>query len=193
MENPPADDHFNVKLQIAFPKSSEDHRLQLVQINGAVFAILHSPLESNGPINLNCQDWSLVLLSPIRSKTHVEITAINIICLNEVKSEEGDVTIQASNRLVQLTPGIKHSESSIAVGENGQFLLDDDPGAFLKYFKLFNKIVSGARDENPDSLKETHQNFILGLCALAEMIEGKTIDLDLHKILAFWEIPDLTA
>ena len=59
----------DLKLQISFPKSDQDHRLQLVNINESIFAILHSPLESNGPINLYCEDWSLVLLAPIKSKT----------------------------------------------------------------------------------------------------------------------------
>ena len=177
----------HVKLQINFPKSNEDHRLQLIEINGAIFAILHSPLESNGPIHLNCKDWSLVLLAPIRSKAEVIISAINIICLNEIQSEEGIIEIQAVNQLVRLTPCIKTSEK-VDIKSANEFQLEDDPGTFLKYFQLFNHIVSGARDPNPTHLK-AQQQVILTLCALAEKIEGKTNSLNIQKVLDIWDIP----
>lgn len=188
MQNPNDPSHINAKLQINFPKSSEDHRLQLVAINGAIFAILHSALESNGPINLHCEDWSLVLLAPIKSKQDIVVSGINVICLNEVKSEEGTVDIQASNRLVKLTPCIKPSEKVHAIGQRGEFQLDDDPGAFLNYFQLFNKIVSGAK--KPDAFAETQQNFILGLCALAKKINGQSENLNIHRVLSIWDIPN---
>lgn len=189
MQNSNDQGHVNANLQINFPKSNEDHRLQLVEINGAIFAFLHSSLVSNGPINLHCKDWSLVLLAPIKSKADIVISAINIICLNEVKSEEGAVNIQASNRLVKLTPCIKPSEKVFAMGLRGEFQLDDDPGAFLNYFQLFNKIVRGAQDISPDSFSETQHNFILSLSALAAKIEGKTENLNIHRVLAIWDIP----
>lgn len=181
--------HLNIKLQINFPQSSEDHRLQLVEINGTIFAILHSPLESNGPINLNCKDWSLILLAPIRSKTDIIISAINIICFNEIKSEEGTVDIRASNQLVKLTPCIKTSEKVYVEGKQGEFQLDDDPGAFLKYFQLFNKIVSGAHDKD-STFSEVQHNVILTLCSLAEKIKGKSKNLNIQKVLEIWNIPD---
>lgn len=179
----------SIKLQISFPKSNEDHRLQLIEINGAIFAILHSLLESNGPIHLNCKEWSLVLLAPIRSKSNIVISAINIICLNEVKSEEGTIEIEASNQLVKLTPCIKPSEKAHAKGKKGEFELQDDPGTYLKYFKLFNTIVSGVRNQD-SALSEAQQNVILTLCALAEKIEGKTKNLTISTVLDIWDIPD---
>ncbi|MBA3603765.1 MAG: hypothetical protein H0W50_09035 [Parachlamydiaceae bacterium] len=175
----------NTKLQVSFPKSSQDHRLQLVGINGSIFAILHSPLESNGPINLNCEDWSLVLLAPIKSKSDVEITAINVICLNEVKSEEGTVNIKASNRLVNLAPSIMQTDN---VHLTDEFQLADDPATFMYHFQLFNKIVSGAKVESPDAFSITQQNFIMSLCSLANKIEGKTTTLNIRKVLEIWNI-----
>ncbi len=178
----------NTKLQVSFPKSSQDHRLQLVGINGSIFALLHSSLESNGPINLNCEDWSLVLLAPIKSKLDVEITAINVICLNEVKSEEGTVSIKASNRLVNLAPSIMPTDNVHLTGVLDEFQLADYPATFMYHFQLFNKIVSGAHVESPDAISITQQNFIMSLCALANKIEGLTTTLNIRKVLEIWNI-----
>lgn len=179
---------FDVKLQVTFPKSSEDHRLQLVRINGSIFAILHSPLESNGPINLHCEDWSLVLLAPIKSKTNIEISAINVICLNEIESKEGIVHIQASNRLVKLTPytipekvfeTAKHAVSQL-----------NDPAALLSCFQLFNKVINGAHGEGMSSFVEAQQTFITALCVLADKIDGKKGPLSIQPVLKIWGIQD---
>ncbi len=185
-------DKFNVKLQINFPKSSEDHRLQLVDINGSIFAILHSPLESNGPINLYCEDWSLILLAPIKSKRNITISAINIICLNEIESQEGIVNLQASNRLVKLTPSIKPVEKVYETAKHTVFQLND-PSALLNSFQLFNKVIKNVRDGNPNSFVEAQQNFITVLCALAEKIDqGKTAQLSIQPVLKIWGILDKT-
>lgn len=179
----------NFKLQITFPKSTEDHRLQLVEINGSIFAIIHSPLESNGPIRLNCEDWSLVLLAPIKSKTNILISAINIICLNEIASEEGNVNIHASNRLVKFANMIKPSEKVCEMGENGEYQFDNDPGAFLHFYRLFDSIVSNVRDRNSNSLPDAQQKFILSLCSLADKMEEKSENLHLQKVLDIWKVP----
>jgi hypothetical protein len=184
-------DQFDVKLQVTFPKSSEDHRLQLVRINGSIFAILHSSLESNGPINLLCEDWSLVLLAPIKSKTNIVISAINVICLNEIESKEGIVNIQASNRLVKLTPSIKPFEKVYETAKRPVFQLDD-PAALLNCFQLFNKVVKGSREGSANSFFEAQQNFITVLCLLAEKIEGKTAQLNIQPVLKIWDIPGIT-
>jgi hypothetical protein len=181
--------HLDAKLQIAFPKSNEDHRMQLVEINGSIFAIVHCPLESLGPIRLYCEDWSLILLAPIKSKTNIVISAINVICLNEIASEEGNVNIHASNRLVKFAHLIKAPEKVCEMGERGEFQFDDDPGAFLHYYRLFDSIVSSVRNGNPDSLSEAQQKFIMSLCTLADKIEGKPENLNLHKVLSIWDVP----
>ena len=191
MENSDNNMQPDAKLQIAFLKSNEDHRLQLVEINGSIFAILHSPLESLGPINLSCQDWSLVLLAPIKSKTNILISAINIICLNEIASEDGNVNVHASNRLVKFAHLIKPPEKVCMMGERGEFQFDDDPGAFLHYYRLFESIVSSARNESLDSFSEAQQKFIISLCTLADKIKEKPENLNLHNVLAIWDIPNL--
>lgn len=181
----------DANLQITFPKSSEDHRLQLVEINGSIFAILHSPLESLGPIHLLCEDWSLVLLAPIKSQANILISGINVICLNEISSEEGFVNIHASNRLVKSAHLIKPSEKVCTMGEKGEFQFDDDDsGTFLNYYRLFNNIVSSLRN-GTISFSEVQQEFILCLCILADKIEGKSKNLNLHKVLNFWKILNL--
>jgi hypothetical protein len=182
---------FSSKLQIAFPKSSEDHRLQLVKINGSVFAIIHSPLESLGPIRLQCENWSIILLSPIKSKTNIVISAINLICLNEIISEEGNVNLHASNRLVKFANMIKPPEKFCAMGERGEFEFDDDPGAILFYYRLFDSIVNNLRIGGPNTFPEAQQKFIMSLCTLADKIERKPENLTLHKVLDIWDIPNL--
>lgn len=191
MENSNNNIHPNIKLQIAFPKSNEDHRLQLVEMNGSIFAIVHSLLESLGPIQLNCEDWSLILLAPIKSRTSISISAINIICLSEIESEEGAVNIHASNRLVEFAPLVKSKEKVSVVGVNGKFQFEADPGAFLHYHRLFDSVIRNARDEAPDSFLEAQQKFITGLCTLSNTLEGKTDTLTLPKILNIWNIPGL--
>ncbi len=178
----------NTQLQITFPKSTEDHRLQLVGINGSIFAILHSPLESNGPINLDCKDWSLIILAPIKSKVAIDISAINIISFHEVESEEGIVNISASNRLVKLTPST--SENVHETAKNGTFELGDDPTTFLSYFRLFNGIVSRAQEKSPESIVEAQQRFLSSLCALAEKMDNKE-SLNIHRVLQIWDIAPL--
>lgn len=189
MQNSNDKEQSDVNLQIIFPKSAEDHRLQLVEINGSVFAILHSSLESDGPINLDCKEWSLVLLAPIKSKMDIEISAVNIICLSEIKSEEGTVNIQASNRLVKLGPRSNFSEKLCESGQYGVFQLNDDPAAFFKYFRMFNKLVNNICTDSQDSYTEAEQRVIMSLCLLAEEIEGKKSNLNIHKVLGIWGIP----
>lgn len=190
MQNSKNNDQFEVKLQVAFPKSSEDHRLQLVIINGSVFAILHSPLESNGPINLYCEPWSLILLAPIKSKADVQISAINIICLSEINSEEGTVNIHASNRLVKLAPSSTPSEKMHETAKGGEFHLCDNQADSLICSQIFNNVISCAHAEDPDSFLEAQQKFIGGLCFLAEKMEGKTAPLNINSVLGIWDIPN---
>lgn len=181
----------DAKLAIAFPKSNEDHRFQLVEINGSIFAIVHSPLESLGPIRLYCEEWSLVLLAPIKSKTNILITGKNIICLSEIVSEEGTVNIHASNRLVKFADLIKPLEKLCEMGERGEFQFDDDPGVFLHYYRLFDGIVNLVRNGSLDSFPEAQQKFITSLCSLADKIEKGSENLDLKKVLSIWDIPYL--
>jgi hypothetical protein len=187
MQNSDSHEQFDIKLQVNFPTSSEDHRLQLVSINGSIFAILHSPLESDGPINLHCEDWSLVLLAPIRSKTNIVISAINVICLNEIESKEGIVSIHASNRLVKLTPSIKPVEKVYETAKHAVSQLDD-PATLLTSFQLFNKVIQSAREKSQSSFIEAQQNFIAVLCILAEKIGRRTAQLTIQPVLKIWDI-----
>lgn len=179
----------NIKLQIAFPNSNEDHRLQLVDINGSTFAILFAPLESNGPINLHCGGWSLILLAPIKSKSDIAISAINVICLNEIVSEEGSVNIQASNQLVKFAHSEKSSDKIIERGEGGEFQFSDDPTVFMYFYRLFESVIENARNKVLDSIPEAQKQFIVALCAMNDKIEGKPEKRDLKKVLHLWDIP----
>lgn len=179
----------DTKIEIAFPESNEDHRLQLVGINGSIFAIVHSPLESLGPIRLFCEDWSLILLAPIKSKTNIVVSAINVICLSEIASEEGNVSIHASNQLVKFEHLIKPLERVCEMGERGEFIFDDDPGALLHYYRLFHGIVGNIQNGSSNSFSEARQKFIMCLCTLADKISGKPDNLNLHKVLNIWGIP----
>lgn len=175
------------ELQIVFPKSSEDSRLQLVEINGSIFAIVHAPLESQGPIRLYCEDWSLILLSPIKSKTNIVVSAINVICLNTIESEEGNVNLHASNRLVKFGQLIKPAEKVCEMGECGEFDFANDPGTLLYYNRLFDSIVGSIRS-GPDFFSEAQQKFITSLATLASKIEEKSENLDLEKVFEIWSI-----
>ena len=179
------------KLLITFPKSSEDHRLQLVGINGAIFAIVHSPLESLGPIHLSCEEWSLVLLAPLKSKSNIQVSAINIICLSEIASDEGTVNIHASNRLVKFPGLFKSPEKVCEMAECGEFQFDDDPGAFLYYYRLFERIVSSVRSGSPDLISQAQQQVITGICTLADKIKASVENLDILKVMDIWNIPHL--
>lgn len=183
----------NIKLQIAFPKSDEDHRLQLVGINGSIFAILFAPLESQGPINLHCEEWSLIILAPIKSKSSIVISAINVICLNEIVSEEGCVSIQASNQLVKFAHEVNPSEKRIERGEQGEFQFADDPTLFMYFYRLFESVIDDVRNKVLDALPEAQKQFLVALCALSDKIEGKPEKRDLEKVLKLWGIPQLTS
>ncbi len=178
----------NVQLQISFPKSNEDRRLRLININGSIFALIYCPLDSLGPIRLNCEDWSLILLAPVKSKTNILISAINIICLSEIVSEEGNVNVHASNRLIKFASLNGVPEKLCEMGENGEYSLDDDPGAFLHYYQLFDSIADKISDATPDSFSEAQQKFITALCSLAGKIEGNSEELTLRKVLDIWNI-----
>lgn len=178
----------NAKLEIIFPKSDQDHRLQLISINGSIFAIVFSALESQGPINLNCEEWSLILLAPIKSKANVDVTAINIICLNEIVSEEGNVNVQASDQLVKFS---KPSERSVETGGRGEAYFDEDAGALMYYYSLFNNILTNVHANTPESFAEAQQQFISSLCTLANKIEGSPENLNLDKVFSIWNIPHL--
>ncbi len=183
--------NLDCKLSITFPKSNEDHRLQLVDINGSVFAIVHAPLESLGPIRLYCEEWSLVLLAPIKSKSNIIISATNIICLSEIASEEGNINIHASNHLVKFPNLFTSSEKVCQMGECGEFQLDNDPGAFLYFYRLFEGIVSSVRSKNAGLLAEVQQQVITALCTLADKIKAKKESLDIDKVLRIWKIASI--
>lgn len=185
-------ENLSTKVQISFPKSSEDHRLQLIAINGAVFAIIHSPLESQGPICLQCEEWSLILLAPIKSESNVLISGINVICLSEITSDQGSVNIHASHQLVKFANLIKGSGAVCEMGEKGEFQFDDDPGALLHYYRVFDDIVGQARQATPDCLSQAHEKFIGGLCTLADKIQEHPENLTLNKVFDVWKIPTIT-
>lgn len=188
MKNFHSNKHLDIKLQISFPKSDQDHRLQLININGSIFSILFFPLESQGPIQLYCEDWSLILLAPIKSKKNIVISAINVICLNEIQSEEGIINMHASNQLVKFT-GLIHPEEKLSeIIEGGEFEFGDDPGALLHYYQTFEGIVNHVRENTSKSLSEAQQKFLGSLCSLAEKMQGKTKNLNIHKVLEIWNI-----
>lgn len=191
MKNFNENEPLNTKLMIAFPKSSEDHRVQLVGINGSVFAIVHSPLESLGPIRLLCEGWSLILLAPLKSKSNILVSGINVICMSEIVSEEGNVSVHASNRLVKFADLFKPAEKVSEIGEQGEYQFGDNPGAFLYYYRLFEGIVTHVRNGDPNALSQAQEQFIGALCTLADKIEGKPENLDLNQVLAIWNIPHL--
>lgn len=189
MEDSKENGELGFKLLITFPESREDHRLQLVGINDAIFAVVHSPLESLGPIHLHCEDWSLVLLAPLKSKADIQISAINVICLSEIASEEGCVNVHASNRLVKFAPISQPSEKVTERGERGEFYFKDDPATLLYCYRLFNGIVGDVRNKSPEMITKAQQRFIAALCTLADKIEGNSENLNLQKVLDIWNIP----
>ena len=176
---------------IAFPKSSEDHRLQLVAINGAIFAIVHSPLESLGPIRLYCEEWSLILLAPLKSRSNIVVSAINVICLSEIVSENGNVNVHASNRLVKFPDLFKPIGKVSEMGERGEFEFANDPKILLHYYRLFEGVVDGVLSGSSELLSEAQQKFITVLCSLAGEIDGRSEKLDLIQTLSIWKIPRL--
>lgn len=175
------------QLQIAFPESNEDHRLQLIAINGAIFAIIFGSLESNGPIRLNCEEWSLILLTPVKSKKNILISATNILCLSEIASEEGMINVHASNYLVKFANLIQPSEKVCEMGEKGELQFPEDSAALLYYYQLFEKILTNIRMKTPESFSDASQQLIAGLCAIAQKTTEK--DLTLQNVLDFWKIP----
>ena len=175
------------KLLITFPKSSEDHRLQLVKINDAIFAIVYAPLESFGPINLHCEDWSLILLAPLKSKSNVLVSAINIIALSEITSAES-INLHATNQLVKFAKLDHPPEKTTEMGIGGEYLFGDDPGALLYFHQLFEGIVSSIHKESPDLHTKAPQEFIKALCVLADKIKGMPGNLDIQKVLDIWKI-----
>lgn len=176
----------NIKLQVAFPKSDQDHRLQLVAVNSSIFAIIHAPLQSDGDINLNCEDWNLILLSPINSKKKVQISAINLFCFSEIAAQE-EIEIAVSKRLVTFSSpqSPKKVHESIGV-EKSSF--GDDPACLLQQVKLLNGLLTCIHDSNPDALLEAQTRFITFLCTLAEKIEGNQQKLNIQNVLTFWNI-----
>ena len=185
------DVELNTKLSITFPTSNEDHRLQLIEINGAIFAIVHAPLESQGPIRLQCEDWSLILLSPIKSTSHIVISAINVICLSEISSQEGNINLHASNLLVKFAGLFTAADKVSEIAEKDECTFDDDPGALLYFYRLFEGVVKAARSEDRELLSQAQQQVITALCTLADRIQNKTANLDLQKVLDMWNIPQM--
>lgn len=179
--------HCDTTLQISFPKSNQDHRLQLVEINGTIFAIVHTTLESTGPINFLCETWNLVLLAPLKSKADISISGMNIVICSDIVSEEGLVNIHASCRLVKFTSPAKNVRET---AKQGQFQLDDAPTTLINCFQLFQAITLSCRS-SPELLAQAQQKFIASLCLLAEKMEGKKAPLTIHQVLKVWNIPCL--
>ena len=181
----------NTKLEIHFPKSNEDHRLQLVSVNGSIFAILFGSLESLGPFRLECEEWSLVILSPIKSQTNVLVFGINVICLSEIISVEGSVNVHAKNRLVKFGDMFKAKETVSEMGEKSESQFDDDAGGLLYYYKQFESIIESTRNPTPESIADAQQKMIASLYTLADKVKGKPGDLNVEDALKVWNIPGL--
>lgn len=175
-------------LKISFPESSEDNKLQLVDINGSIFAIFISPLESNGPIHLNCEDWNLILSTPIKSEQDVVISGNHIVCLSDISSNEENVQINADNLLVSFT-SLKNSSGkrfkSRAL-KKVQFI--DDHSSVLSFSQLIYSVVTGARSGDPSSISEAQKNFVVILCMLAHKIKKTDKNLSLKECLDVWNI-----
>lgn len=190
MDKSQKDDQQKEKLQISFPRSDQDKKLQLVDINGSIFALVFAPLESKGPIKLDCKDWSLILLSPIKSNADVAISAINVLCFNEIDSQDGTVNLQASNLLLKFAPTIKKTEKINEKGARGTHNLSNDPASFVHYYKLYEAIISATREGTmtPEVFLELQQKFLLSLCAIAAQFEKEKENLTLKKVLSLWGI-----
>ena len=189
MDNSDSNEDSKIELKISFPESDQDHRLQLIGINGSIFAILYSGLESNGPISLDCDEWSLVLLAPIKSKGDIFIAGKNVICFGTIESEEGKVDVTALNQLVSFAPPVKSALGASETGGKGEYRIGDDTGVFLNFFQLFNKIIGNIRDKNHE---EAQKRFLAGLCTLAAKIEENEEELTMERVLEIWGI-ELTA
>ncbi|MDN3506670.1 MAG: hypothetical protein P0S96_05530 [Simkaniaceae bacterium] len=176
------------ELKVTFPKSSEDSRLQLAEINGSIFAILHSSLESDGPINLYCEEWNLILLAAVKSKKKVAISAINLICLNEITSESGEIFIHTSKRFVNLVEPQSPPRKDFEVFAQDEDTLYDQMGALLYHHQAFKDIISKARSKKSSAIAEAQKTFIASLCALADKVTGGVKELTIPKVLKFWGI-----
>lgn len=181
----------HLSLQISFPKSSEDHRLQLVVINGTIFAVFYAPLESKGPIRLDCEEWNLILLAPIRSETHIVISGKNVVCLSEITSKEGNINIHATKRLLKFSHLIKPSEKYCEFAEGSEHSFDEDPGLLLYLHRTFLEIVRCQRSAIPDAIPEAQQKMIACLSTLADKVADKKKELNLSAVLKIWDIAHL--
>ena len=179
----------NISLHISFPKSNQDHRLQLIEINGVIFAIVHAPLESEGPIRLECDDWNLILLSSIKSRSDVLISGINVIRFNTIESDEGSLSITASNKLINFNSTAKAGMDVCECGKSQEIRFDDDPAAFIHYFKSFNQILEKLHANSSDSFSMAQKKFIETLCTLAAKITGEKDNITIHRVLGIWDIP----
>ncbi len=165
-----------IGVEISFPSSEEDHRLQLVLVNDAIFAILFAPLESKGPIQLHCEEWNLILLAPIKSKKEVVVRAENIARFATIESETEEVRVEANKELVDLSP------------DSLQKTVESDADFFVNYFQLCQKIVQKAREDSSEALAEAQKRVLTALCLLAQKASGKQKELTIEGVLDFWGI-----
>ena len=178
----------NCKISINFPKSSEDHRIQLFEINGAVFAIVFAPLESTGPINLLCEKWSLILLAPIKSASSIKISADTIICLSDISSDEGSIDIHADGYFIKYSQSTGSNKELKTTAKKGVFNYSDDPGYLLFLYRQFEDVVLSIRSGTPESASKAQNNIITALCTLADKISDKKEDMTIRKAIEKWGI-----
>lgn len=176
------------QLKISFPESSEDNKLQLVDINGSIFAIIHSPLESHGPIHLNCEDWNLILLAPIKSDADIVISGEHIICLSEISSKKEKVKIHASNKLVSFISMKNASGNKFDVQALKKIQFDDDHSTILHLVQLLQGVVLSARSADPSSIAQAQKNFVVALCTLSHKVKGTDKNLTLKECLDVWDV-----
>jgi hypothetical protein len=77
------------------------------------------------------------------------------------------------------------------IAEKDECTFDDDPGALLYFYRLFEGVVKAARSEDRELLSHAQQQVITALCTLADRIQNKTANLDLQKVLDMWNIPQM--
>lgn len=180
----------NLNLWISFPSCDEDHRLQLVDVNGTMFAVLFGPLSSEGPINLQCEDWNLILVAPIRSAADVHIQGVNVACLGQVESTGGQVSIEAAQRLIYHGASVESRLPRRCEGGLGEWFAEPGDGLFADLQQLLMKMVPLAREGTKEAQEEARQRFLSALCALAQWTAAdRSKELSMLRVMETWGIP----
>ena len=118
----------------------------VLNVNNVRFTIIDRAILSLDPLKIDLQDRNIIIISPIKSNSSVQISAVSIIALSTIEAM-GPLCMKAKNKLTYMgTQVLGHLKGGALVGMNGMNFKSMDAEVLQG---LVEKFENGIDTRNP--------------------------------------------